>query len=212
MDNLNNSYISIGGIIGVGKSTLAKNLGSVLNIPVYYEEVGENPYLEDFYKDMKKYAFNLQIYVLKTRYNQQQLIGWNNKGGIQDRTIYEDLIFQKMLYKSGILSERDYNTCISLFKTLSRSMIRPNFIIYLDTSPEVAYYRIHELRKREMEKGITMEYLTKLKVEYDEFMQNISKIIPVISIKYDKFSDPQMLVNKIKEVYNNINNITYINV
>jgi len=210
MNNLQDCYISIAGLIGSGKTTLATNLGKVLNMPVFYEEVKDNPYLEDFYKDMKSYTFKLQVYLLMRRYEQQQVIGWTRHGGIQDRTIYEDLIFQKMLYESGMVDKRDYETCTTLFKDLSKSMIRPNFIIYLNISPETAFYRIHELRKREMEKNITLEYLQNLKIKYDEFMNEISKIIPVINIDYNKFSDSEIIARKIGDVYKDISNITYI--
>lgn len=94
---LENVYISIAGLIGAGKTTLAKALAEVLGLPVHYEPVTDNVYLEDFYKDMKRYGFPLQIYLLNKRYRQQQQIVWEGRGGVQDRTIYEDAIFAKML-------------------------------------------------------------------------------------------------------------------
>lgn len=88
-------FIGISGLIGAGKSTLAAELGKILDLPVYYEPVIENEYLADFYKDPKRYSFSLQIYLLNQRFVQHQQLVWKNQGGIQDRTIYEDSVFAK---------------------------------------------------------------------------------------------------------------------
>jgi deoxyadenosine/deoxycytidine kinase len=93
--------IAISGVIGVGKTTLATDLGKLARMPVFYEEVVENGYLEDFYRDMKKYSFPLQIYLLNKRFRQQQQVLWSESGGIIDRSIYEDLVFAKMLCEEG---------------------------------------------------------------------------------------------------------------
>ena len=111
-------FIAISGMIGAGKSTLAKALGEVLDLPVYYEPVMDNEYLADYYKDMKKYAFPLQIYLLNRRFKQQQQIIWAGKGGVQDRTIYEDAVFARMLCKAGHMEQRDYETYLSLFNNM----------------------------------------------------------------------------------------------
>ena len=92
------NFIGISGLIGAGKTTLARELGKVLNLPVYYEPVVENEYLEDFYRDMKRYSFSFQIYLLNCRFRQHQQVLWNGTGGIQDRTLYEDSIFAKVLF------------------------------------------------------------------------------------------------------------------
>ena len=115
--SLENVFISISGMIGAGKSTLATALAKKLNLPVYYEPVIDNVYLEDFYKDMKKYSFPLQVYLLNRRFAQQQQIVWSGKGGIQDRTIYEDSVFARMLRDSGNMDERDYQTYSDLLTT-----------------------------------------------------------------------------------------------
>ncbi len=86
------NFIGISGLIGAGKTTLATELGKIMNLPVYFEPVIENEYLEDFYRDPKRYSFSLQIYLLNTRFRQHQQILWNGKGGIQDRTLYEVLL------------------------------------------------------------------------------------------------------------------------
>ena len=110
-------------MIGAGKSTLAKALGETLNLPVYYEPVMDNDYLADYYKDMKKYAFPLQIYLLNRRFKQQQQIIWAGKGGVQDRTIYEDAVFARMLCKAGHIEQRDYETYLSLFNNMVSTRI-----------------------------------------------------------------------------------------
>lgn len=104
MEHFENLFIGIAGMIGAGKSTLAKSLGEHLKIDVYYESVEDNEYLEDFYRDTARYAFATQIYLLNKRFQQHQLIIWRGRSAIQDRTIYEDSIFAKMLAESGLIS------------------------------------------------------------------------------------------------------------
>lgn len=148
-----NNFIGISGIIGAGKTTLAEELSKVMNLPVYYEPVIDNVYLEDFYKDMKRYAFNLQIYLLNRRFSQHQQIIWSQKGGVQDRTIYEDTIFAKILHKDGFIDDRDYHTYMDLFKNMSNFMKKNTLIVHLDVTPEEAMERIKE-RARGCEVGI----------------------------------------------------------
>ena len=93
---------------GTGKTTIATALAKVLNLPVHYEPVTDNVYLEDFYKDMSRYGFPLQIYLLNKRFRQQQQIVWEGRGGVQDRTIYEDAIFAKFSKALGLSSVREY--------------------------------------------------------------------------------------------------------
>jgi deoxyadenosine/deoxycytidine kinase len=154
-------FIGISGLIGAGKTTLATALAKELNLPVYYEPVVDNVYLEDFYGDMAKYSFPMQIYLLNKRYKQQQQIIWNNTGGVQDRTIYEDSVFASMLYQSGQMEERDYATYRELFSSMSNFMRRPNLIVHLDLTPQESMRRINE-RNRGCESGISIEYLTAL--------------------------------------------------
>jgi hypothetical protein len=120
----------------LGKSTLATALAKELGLPVYYEPVIDNIYLADFYQDMKKYSFPLQIYLLNKRFKQQQQIIWEGKGGVQDRTIYEDSVFARMLRDSGHMEERDFRTYMELFSNMSNFMKKPNIIVHLDVSPE----------------------------------------------------------------------------
>ena len=207
---LANCYIAIAGLIGAGKSTLTKNLAEYIQVPSYFESVSDNVYLEDFYSDMKTYSFQLQIYNLYRRFEQQQKIAWNGNGGVQDRSIYEDSIFAKMLCQSGLLDERDYETYINLFSSMASFMRKPDVIVYLDVTPQEALERI-KLRNRECEAGITIEYLTALHEAYQEFLQNISRVIPVLRVDWKKFQKVEDVAAAIEESYRSVSNIKNVN-
>ena len=192
------NFIGISGLIGAGKTTLAKALGKVLNLPVYYEPVIENEYLEDFYRDMKRYSFSFQIYLLNCRFRQHQQVLWNGTGGIQDRTLYEDSIFAKVLYEEGNMEEREYKTYLNLFKSMSNFMKKNTLIIHLDCKPEESLERIKK-RARGCETGITLEYLTKLYNGYEEFIKQISKVIPVLRVNYSRFKSAEEMAEIIKK-------------
>jgi len=186
MARFENLFIGIAGMIGAGKSTLAAALGEHLDIDVYYEPVDNNEYLADFYRDTKRYSFATQIYLLNRRFQQHQEIIWRGRSAVQDRTIYEDSIFAKMLAETGLMEERDYQTYLDLFRNMSNFMCKPNVIIYLDVSPERSMERI-QARARGVESGITLEYLKALHRGYAEFVSDISRVIPVIQVDYDRF-------------------------
>lgn len=137
MQDLQNFFVGIAGLIGAGKTTLATTLAEHLNLPVYYEPVADNAYLADFYGNPAKYAFATQIYLLNRRFQQHQEIIWRGGGAVQDRTIYEDAVFAKTLVKQGLMDQRDYQTYLELFKHMSNFMCRPNVIVFLDLSPRV---------------------------------------------------------------------------
>ena len=203
------NFIGISGLIGAGKTTLAKALGKVLNLPVYYEPVIENEYLEDFYRDMKRYSFSFQIYLLNCRFRQHQQVLWNGTGGIQDRTLYEDSIFAKVLYEEGNMEEREYKTYLNLFKSMSNFMKKNTLIIHLDCKPEESLERIKK-RARGCETGITLEYLTKLYNGYEEFIKQISKVIPVLRVNYSKFKSAEEMAEIIKKEYESMQNVKKI--
>jgi deoxyadenosine kinase len=208
------NFIGISGLIGAGKTTLATELGKVLNLPVYYEPVVENEYLEDFYRDMKRYSFSFQIYLLNCRFRQHQQVLWNGTGGIQDRTLYEDSIFAKVLYEEGNMEEREYKTYLNLFRNMSNFMKKNTLIVHLDCKPEESLRRI-KMRARGCETGITIDYLTKLYNAYEEFLKEISKVIPVIRVNYSKFKTAEEMAQIIKREYDsmhNIKNVDYNNV
>jgi deoxyadenosine kinase len=183
---LGNAFIGIAGLIGAGKTTLAKALGEHLRLDVHYEPVIDNEYLDDFYRDTAKYSFAMQIYLLNRRFQQHQEIIWRGRGGIQDRTIYEDAIFAKTLRDLGLMEPRDYETYVNLFRNLSNFMCRPNAIVYLDVSPANSLKRI-EQRARGCESRVSLEYLTRLYANYEEFVAEISRLVPVIRVGWNEF-------------------------
>jgi len=182
-----NIFIGIAGMIGAGKSTLATALGKHLGIDTYYEPVADNEYLEDFYRDTAKYSFAMQVYLLNRRFQQHQEIIWRGKSAVQDRTIYEDSIFAKMLARTGLMDQRDYKTYVELFRNMSNFMCKPSVIIFLDVSPEGSAERIR-MRSRDVEQKIELGYLQALYDGYQEFVDSISKVIPVIRVDYERFA------------------------
>ena len=203
-------HISISGLIGAGKSTLTGFLSEKMGIPTYYEPIAKNKYLESFYNDMTRYAFSLQIHLLISRFKQYQNITWKQEGGISDRTIYEDSIFCKVLYESGHMSLDEYKLYLDMFDTLNNFIVHPDVIIYLDVSPEESLARIHK-RNRGMESGITIEYLRQLHTAYNEWLEDISRTIPVFKIDWSEFIDPSIVEQKIRENISLMKNITSIN-
>jgi deoxyadenosine kinase len=187
-------------MIGAGKTTLCTALAEHLKLPAYYEPVKDNAYLEDFYRDTKRYSFATQIYLLNRRFQQHQEVIWRGGGGVQDRTIYEDAVFAKMLVKLDLMDERDYFTYLSLFRHMSNFMCRPSLIVYLDVKPERSMERI-DSRSRGVESGISMEYLTALYEEYENFVQNISRTVPVVRVDWDKFRDVNEMALAVEKEY-----------
>ncbi len=194
------AFIGIAGIIGAGKTTLATSLGEHLGLDVHYEPVTDNEYLADFYRETKRYSFAMQIYLLNRRFQQHQEIIWRGRGGVQDRTIYEDAIFARTLRDMELMDPRDYETYVTLFRNLSNFMCRPNVIIYLDVTPEVSMERIKQ-RDRGIESGITVDYLTRLYNNYEEFLHEISRLIPVLRVRWDKFLEVERLAKAITREY-----------
>jgi len=127
-----NKYVAIAGNIGAGKSSLTKLLGKNFNWKPYYESVDDNPYLSDFYDDMRRWSFNLQIYFLSSRFRHQKEIQESELNLIQDRTIYEDVeIFAKNLFDMGLMTDRDYKNYKALFHEMVNYLRPPDLLIYL---------------------------------------------------------------------------------
>ena len=199
-DVFGNIFIGIAGMIGAGKSTLAAALGQHLGIETYFEPVADNEYLEDFYRDTAKYSFAMQVYLLNRRFQQHQEIIWRGRSAVQDRTIYEDSIFAKMLAKTGLMDDRDYRTYVDLFRNMSNFMCKPSVIIYLDVSPESSAERIR-MRSRDVESQIPLAYLESLHEGYEEFIASISKVIPVIRVDYARFATAEEMAEVIRREY-----------
>ena len=199
-DSFGNIFIGIAGMIGAGKSTLAAALGQHLGIDTYYEPVADNEYLADFYRDTKQHSFAMQVYLLNRRFQQHQEIIWRGRSAVQDRTIYEDSIFAKMLARTGLMDERDYQTYVALFRNMSNFMCKPSVIVFLDVSPEASAERIRT-RSRDVEAGVELGYLRALHEGYLEFIESVSKVIPVIRIDYERFATAEEMAEVIKREY-----------
>ena len=180
-------FVGLAGNIGVGKTTFTEKMAKNLNWTPIYESVSDNPYLNDFYLDMNRWSFNLQIYFLQRRFQAQKDIIYSNGGVIQDRTIYEDSkIFAKNLYEMGHLKERDYNTYNDLFIIMTSYLKKPDLIIYLKASTDTLLTRIHS-RGRKYENNISPEYIHQLNITYDNWIKNL-KEIKVMTIETDYFN------------------------
>lgn len=167
-------HVAIAGNIGSGKTTLAKKLGKQYNWDVQLESVEDNPYLKDFYEDMSRWSFHLQVYFLNSRFNQVARIRATEKGTIQDRTIYEDCyIFAANLYKSGYIAERDYQNYLELFKSMIKHVQPPDLLIYLKADIPRLVANIQK-RGRDYEELIRIEYLKNLNEHYEDWIGNYS--------------------------------------
>lgn len=163
-------HIAITGNIGAGKTTLTQMLGEHYGWEALYEAVEGNPYLADFYKDMERWAFNLQIYFLNSRFAQVQRIrSLTYSTVVQDRTIYEDaFIFAKNLHDSGIMAERDFNAYLMLFDTIIKAVQPPDLMIYLKADIPKLVRQIKK-RGRDFEADISVDYLQSLNNYYEQF-------------------------------------------
>src|SRR5262245_40524751 len=167
---LNGYFLAIAGNIGVGKTELTNRLSQALGWLAYYEPVIQNPYLDPFYADMKRWSFHLQIYFLSERFKAQAEIGKGRLPFIQDRTIYEDAeIFARTLHERGQMTDVDYRNYTSLFSILVGFLRPPDLIVYLRASPEVLMERIAR-RGRDSERSIQIEYIASLNRAYDDWM------------------------------------------
>lgn len=163
-------YIALAGNIGAGKSSLTGLLSSHFNWEAYYESVDNNPYLADFYEDMRRWSFNLQIYFLSARFRSQKEMMGERLSFIQDRTIYEDVeIFAKNLYEMGLMSERDYNNYCELFKEMSDYLRPPDLLIYLRAKVPTLVNQIQQ-RGRDYENSIRIDYLERLNILYEDWV------------------------------------------
>ncbi len=176
--------VVVAGNIGVGKTSLTERIGTRLGWRTDFESVADNPYLPDFYADMRAWSFHLQIYFLGHRAEQYLAAARDARTAILDRSIYEDaFIFSRALHHLGNLSERDYLAYRRLFDLVVGSLPSPNLLVYLRCPAEVLVERIHR-RARNIETGISRDYLALLESFYDEWLKAFD-LCPVLTIRTD---------------------------
>lgn len=166
-------HIAVTGNIGAGKTTLTQMLGAHYGWEILYEAVDNNPYLADFYEDMERWAFNLQIFFLNNRFAQAQKIRSTTYATIiQDRTIYEDaFVFARNLYESGIMTERDYRSYLLLFESMMKTVTQPDLVIYLKADIPKLLAQIKK-RGRGFEADISETYLRNLNYYYEDLSKH----------------------------------------
>tara|TARA_B100000609_G_C17141750_1_gene395897 strand:+ start:354 stop:968 length:615 start_codon:yes stop_codon:yes gene_type:complete len=168
-------HVAIAGNIGSGKTTLTGLLSKHYKWDAHYEDVDDNPYLNDFYKDMQRWSFNLQVYFLKSRFRQVKEIHTSEKNVIQDRTIYEDaFIFAPNLHAMGLMSSRDFENYLSLFQLMETFIPPPNLLIYLRSSVANLVGQIQK-RGRDYENSIRIDYLTRLNERYEAWISQYDR-------------------------------------
>ena len=175
-------HIAIAGNIGSGKTTLTSLLSKQYGWDAHYEDVDDNPYLNDFYKDMQRWSFNLQVYFMKSRFGQVQKIHNGDKNVIQDRTIYEDaFIFAPNLHAMGLMSTRDFDNYSSLFNLMNAFIPAPNLLIYLRSSVPNLVEQIQK-RGRDYENSIRLDYLNRLNERYEAWISEYENKLLIIDV------------------------------
>jgi len=168
-------HIAVAGNIGSGKTTLTELLAKHFKWDAMYEDVEDNPYLNDFYKEMQRWSFNLQIYFLNSRFEQIAEIRESGKDVIQDRTIYEDAyIFAPNLHAMGLMTTRDFENYFSLFRSMDKYIQAPDLLIYLRASVPTLVEQIQK-RGREYEESIRLDYLNRLNERYEAWISSYDR-------------------------------------
>lgn len=174
--------VLVAGNIGAGKTSLTERIGARLGWQTSFESVADNPYLADFYADMRQWSFHLQVFFLGHRAEQHLALARSPQSAISDRSIYEDaFIFARALHELGNLSERDYLAYRHVYDLIVANLPRPDLLIHLDAPVEVLMQRIQR-RGRAIEGGITAEYLALLKSFYREWLETFD-LCPVLTIR-----------------------------
>jgi deoxyadenosine/deoxycytidine kinase len=205
-------FIVVAGNIGAGKTTLVKILSERLGFNPFYEPHDENPYLADFYEDMKSWSYHSQVYFLTRRLKIHKELLQAEGTVVQDRSVYEDAqIFARNLYLQGDLSQRDYQVYQDLYQILVSLLPMPSLIIYLRASVDTLMKRI-ACRGREYEAGISREYLGRLNQLYEDWMGNFdqSPVLIINSDDLDLISKPEHVDQVVRWVQNKLSGRTEV--
>ncbi len=195
-------HIAVAGNIGSGKTTLTRILSKHFNWEAHFEDVDDNPYLNDFYADMQRWSFNLQVYFLNSRFNQILDIRKSEKTVIQDRTIYEDAyIFAPNLHSMGLMSTRDFENYYTLFNLMVSLVQPPDLVIYLRATVPTLVNQIQN-RGRKYEDSIRLDYLKRLNERYESWVEtyNDGKLLIVDADSMDFLGNPEdinLIIDKI---------------
>jgi len=188
-------HITIGGNIGSGKTSLTELLSKQFGWKAHYENVDDNPYLIDFYDDMQRWSFNLQIFFVKNRFEQILKIIQSGETVVQDRTIYEDAsIFAPNLHSMGLMSTRDFETYTSLFNLMMPLIRPPDLLVYLRATVPTLVHQIQK-RGRKYEASIRLDYLQRLNERYEAWIENynLGKILIIDVDTYNFVENPEDL-------------------
>ena len=202
-------HVAIAGNIGAGKTTLTKLLAKHYKWEAQLEDVVDNPYLDDFYNQMERWSFNLQVYFLNSRFRQVAQIRESGKDIIQDRTIYEDAnIFAPNLHAMGLMTNRDFENYSSLFELMESLVKGPDVLIYLRSSIPNLVSQIHK-RGRDYENSISIDYLSRLNERYEAWIHGYNKgkllIIDVDNLDFvDNPEDLGSIINTIDAEINGL--------
>ena len=202
-------HIAIAGNIGAGKTSLAELLSKHYKWEANFEDVIDNPYLDDFYMHMERWSFNLQVYFLNSRFRQLMNFNGSNKSVVQDRTVYEDAyIFAPNLHAMGLMNHRDFNNYQSLFELMESMIKAPDLLIYLRSSIPNLVNKIHK-RGRQYENSISIEYLNRLNERYEAWISTYDKgkllIVDVDNLNFvDNKEDLGLIIEKVDAELNGL--------
>lgn len=201
-------HIAIAGNIGAGKTTLTNILARHYGWEMQLEDMDENPYISDFYEDMQRWSFNLQVYFLNTRWKHVQDIRGGEKTVIQDRTIYEDAhIFAPNLHAMGLMSTRDFENYTSLYENISRQIQPPDLLIYLRAGIPKLVHQI-QMRGRDYEDAIRLDYLKRLNERYEAWISEYKGRLLIFNVDEIDFSEnPEHASQIIQQVESTLNGL-----
>ena len=196
-------FIGIAGNIAVGKTTLTRMISERLGWRPFFESVDDNPYLSDFYSDMKRWSFHLQIYFLSRRFRTHREMSEGDVPAVQDRTIYEDVeIFAQSLHEMGNMSQRDWVNYRALFDEMTAYLRKPTLIIFLKATTDSLLTRLKK-RGREYEKSVSAEYLHNLNIAYARWINRAKLDFNVMTVdtdNFDVYKDKDRLEQLIQDV------------